>query len=469
MRRPILFTASFLLILPSCIKNDSTSTLAGVRVGNSKLVVCKYVHADLGEKRVEHYALYEARKNGLSPLSLPEAAIEGKSTKERDQSFQKMALDTIADLDPFYHGMLEGMLETFDSGETVKYEYANHIGDEEDQEEMISLPKDGFVTSDGKPVNYNPRYSDRLCDTELLIYRKSKEVGRNTFQVAMDRWDPTMDPESLVPPSDDIEPLDPKLDFLDYRGRVAAKLEDLLDSFELADPNDVITYVGNLLSGTFDGMSYYDYSKWKEAHGLSPAYRLDKRGHYYGTAQMRTVEFFQGTQNIKKAELTHEPYSKFKLYGLNAEMKVGNTEHRLTFANGAAEFNEDQSIKKIWGGIKYSHHDMNGKCLLNFDQKSWAEFHLDGGRVVSVKQATGVEVYSCLQTSHFVRVYNVSFDEDGNIKTMYVGSPADVLKDPNYKYEVEIMHVDGQMKTYRSGDVLTIENRRVLSSKRFNE
>lgn len=166
-----------MICLSACRSRAPSSDLLGVRAGNSKLVLCDYKHPFLGGKRVEHYALYEARRAGLEPLSLDVAIKSRLDSKGQDTAYQSMILESIRHLDTEYFGLLEGLLKEFDQGKNVDYDYANHLGNNDDPEEQIKLPKDGFTDDDGKLVSYNPRYSPRVCRTNLLIHRKTKSEG----------------------------------------------------------------------------------------------------------------------------------------------------------------------------------------------------------------------------------------------------------------------------------------------------
>lgn len=232
----------------------------------------------------------------------------------------------------------------------------------------------------------------------------------------------------------------------------------MIDSFELADANDVISYVANLVSGAFSGMSFNDYYLWKKNHGLSTAYALNKRDHYWGSLEMENWEFYPGNSIPKKGSLTSKAYSRYGLYGLDVTVFLGQRKHSITYSYGDVELDQTGNIKSLWGHVRSSHSTPSGRCSLWFDAKASGSVYLKDRILSDLKQFTGASLLGCLNGQFGVPVSEASFDSNGEVSTLTIATPGGAVLDPSLKFKVELVREDGSRKMYESGDKLTIKN-----------
>lgn len=458
--RALIVLSGFLALQSCVVKDQPGSDLTSVRRGNAKLIKCSHAHPHLGGKRVEHIAVYEARRNGLVPLSLENP--ESMNWKKRDQEFQSLVLETIKDKDPDYYGLIKEKLNSFDAGEGVTYEYANHIGKAEDEDEQVTLPSGNFIDHEGEE-KYNPAYHSRPCDTSAMIIRTSRDLSHHRYQVAKNRWHIDLVPETRNPPQG-YKALDENLDFLDYRGRAAAKIEDMLDSFELAHANDVIDYVAHLVSGKFAEMSYIEYWNWKKDHRLSTKYHMDKSLHYYGGLKMSSVKFHQGTRLVKEGEILTDKMTQYGLTGLDLYASLGKTEYSFTFNYGNVEFDQDQNVTEVWGGLRFSHnHDHKNQCFIRFDRQANGTLKLENKKIKELYDFSGLKTLNCISSRNggYVSLKSAKFSDDGQLTEAVIGGTSysfDASEIPVQKYSVALMTDKGVLKVFEAGDRIIVKD-----------
>ncbi len=399
MRLRILLVVPSILTIGACQRNSvANSGLTGVVAGNSKAVYCQYPHQLLGGKRIEQRAVYEARKLGLTPM-----AVEAKSTVEQERLLAESILATIKDKDPLYYGLMREFVANFDNPEKkiVNYEFAVNIEDAKSQEGPVVLPADGFLETDatGPIAAFNPLYDKPRCQTQSILLRETTDISETRYTVVKDRWNVDFVREFLAADSRP-DALHPELDFLDATGRVAAKLEEALDTLETGSAIANIRYIAHLVAGHFANMPMHEYAAWKDRLGLSTTFSVDLPKGAYLHLEMESLQYFPAEQGggLRSADIARRSATAFQAQGAWVRPELAGQEYHLGFSWGSIDFNPDGSIKSIFGHLRSEHHEVGrGRCSIHMAGGETGTFWFEGNAVTKIEYPK-LDLYGCIDS-----------------------------------------------------------------------